>query len=358
MDDTTLQQDIETLGASPIVGSYAGSTVLVTGATGLIGSLAVRAALSWNRGHEEKIRVVALARSAEKARFLFPDDCDGNLRVIIGDIAETIEVDEPIDWISHGASITSSAAFASHPVEVATTELLGTKNVLEIAREKEVDGLVYLSSLEVYGDVPEGHGDVFEEDGVRLDWLRPRNSYPTAKQMCECLCAAYASEYSVPVKIARLAQIFGAGVSPDDQRVFAQFARAAITGEPITLHTPGEGRRCYCYTTDAVEGLLTVLKSGEPGQAYNIANPATYCSVREMAEMVVDRYRESGTELLFDCPEDLASFGFAAPSHVKLSSAKLTALGWEPHVQLPEMYDRLISSMKIAWGNHVDESRS
>ena len=347
MNDAVLKEDIRELGASDAYRVFDSSTVLVTGSTGLIDSLFVKGALSWNEQNAGSIRVIGLARNPEKANRVFADYLDDDaLSIVVSDISKPLCIDEQIDWISHGASLTSSADFARKPVEVALTELDGTRNVLELARANMVKGMVYLSSLEVYGDIPEGHGDVREDDGGVLDRFVPRNSYPAAKQMCETLCAGYASEYGVPVKVARLAQTFGAGVAPDDGRVFAQFARAAIAGAPIVLHTPGAGCRCYCYTSDAVRGLLAILQSGEAGQAYNVANPTTYCSVREMAEMVVARYADTGMTLDFDFPEDLSAFGFAAPSFVKLASDKLESLGWQPEYDLPEMYDRLIASMR------------
>lgn len=81
--------------------------------------------------------------------------------------------------------------------------------------------------------------------------------------MAETMCISYGSEYGVPVKIVRLAQTFGAGVSKDDNRVFAQFSKAVLNGYDIILHTKGETKRNYCYTTDAVRAIFTVLTKGE-----------------------------------------------------------------------------------------------
>jgi len=346
--DEMLRDDIARLGASDAFQPFTDSTLLVTGATGLIGSLMVRGALEWSRSHDQGINVVALARSAQKAARVFADyEGDTRLRIVVGDVSQPIKVDGPVDWISHGASITSSAAFAKNPVEVALTEIDGTRNVLELARRKNVKGVVYLSSLEVYGDIAQDHGQVFEGDSGHLDGLRPRNSYPSAKRLCETLCAAYASEYGVPAKIARLAQTFGAGVDPNDGRVFAYFARQVIAGEDIVMRTPGEGCRCYCYTTDAVEGLLQVLSAGEAGRAYNVANPETYCSARGMAEMVAERFGQGCTTVQFDFPDDVSSYGFASPSFVRMNADALQALGWRPRYGLPEMYERLIESMRM-----------
>ena len=347
--DAMLNDDIVSLGASKAFAPFADSTLLVTGSTGLIGSLMVRGALEWNKAHDRKINVVALARNAQKAAAVFSDyEADGCFRIEIGDVSHPIQIRGPIDWISHGASITSSAAFARTPVEVALTEIDGTRNVLEFARRESVKGVVYLSSLEVYGDIAQDHGEVFEGDSGHLDGLKPRNSYPSSKRMCESLCAAYASEYGVPTKIARLAQTFGAGADPNDGRVFAYFARQVIAGEDIVMRTPGEGCRCYCYTTDAVEGLLHVLSAGEAGCAYNVANPETYCSARDMAEMVAQRFGGGRTSVRFDFPEDVSSYGFASPSFVRMNADALNGLGWHARYGLPEMYGRLIESMKSA----------
>jgi len=347
MQTDVFEQDVALLAACDDFSGLDGSTILVTGSTGLIGTLYVKGLLAWNDAHGGKIRVLALARSQEKAQRLFGSLLEReDLDIVLGDTCNLPQIDEPIDWISHGASITSSQAFAKTPVEVSWTELQGMRNMLELAREKNARGMVYLSSLEVYGDVPEGHGDVREDFCGPLDRFVPRNSYPVAKRMCESLAVSYASEYGVPVKIARLAQTFGAGVSPADTRVFAYFAKCVIAGEDIVMRTPGLGCRCYCYTSDAVRGIVTVLVNGTAGEAYNISNPETYCNVRDMANMVVDTYGEGKTHVVFDIPEDVSSYGFAAPSFVKLNSEKAMALGWEPAFNLQEMYGRLIASLR------------
>lgn len=350
MNDKVLERDISILGSSSAFAPFAGDTILITGATGLIGSTLVKGMLRWNSTHDTPIRIIALARSEDKAIRLFGNyENEENLDVICCDISCLPPIKQDIDWVWHGASITSSAAFAAYPVEVASTELNGTRTVLDLAKTHNVKGMVYLSSLEVYGYIPQDHGEVHERDCGFLDAFETRNSYPCAKRMCECLCYLFASEYTVPVKIARLAQTFGAGVAPDDKRVFAQFAHAVVSGSPIVLHTSGESRRCYCYTTDAIEGAATILSDGNPGEAYNVANQSTYCSVVEMAEMIVGRYPQSGVKIEYDFPEDVSKFGYSKPSFINLNNDKLTSLGWKARYDLPEMYDRLIESMKYAY---------
>ena len=164
--------------------------------------------------------------------------------------------------------------------------------------------------------------------------------------MAEGLCGAYAHEYGVPVKTARLAQTFGAGIPRGENRVFAQFARSIMNGEDIVLHTDGSKAHCYCYTSDAVLGLLTVLLRGVSGEAYNISNQDTFGTIREMAEMLTEKYPQSGSRLVFDIPEDANKFGYAPTSRMLVNSEKLQALGWKAQVNLPEMFERLMGTMR------------
>ena len=266
---------------------------------------------------------------------------------MLGDISEPICYDGDIDYVIHGASPTSSKYFVSHPVETIGAAGDGTRYVLELAKQKQVKGVVYLSSLEVYGTPAEDAGMITEKDYGYIEPLSVRSSYSEGKRIVECLCASYAKEYDVPVKVARLSQTFGAGVAYDDGRVFAEFARCAIEGKNIVLHTEGKTVRTYCYTIDAVTALLTILAKGQAGEAYNVTNMDTAISIYDMAKLVSGILPESNIAVERDIPEDLASFGYNPEMIVKLDSTKLQELGWKATVGLREMYERLIESMSL-----------
>ena len=225
------------------------------------------------------------------------------------------------------------------PVETVVTAFEGTKNVLDLARSKCVRGFLYVSSMEMYGTPDQSNYAVTENDGGYLDTMAVRSSYPEGKRIAETLCCAYASEYGVPVKVARLVQTFGPGIAKTENRVFAQFARAVMEGRPIALKTDGSKAHCYCYTADAVTGLLTVLLRGNVGEAYNVSNEETFMSIREMAEMLTK-----------DVVVELDGAGVYPPSaRMKVVSDKLRALGWRPTVGLREMYSRLMEWMNEAF---------
>lgn len=346
MYDKVLEEDLDLIAGSNLpFEKLSNSTVLVTGATGLIGVSLIRALMRINDVRKTSIRILALIRNRDKAEAIY-----GNLlsrtdiKLVVGDVIEVIEITEKIDFIFHCASVTASKMMVTQPVETLMTSVMGTKNILDLAKEKNCKSVVYLSSMEMYGSFSDNSKEVTEEDLGYINPLKVRSNYPESKRLCENMCIAYLNEYSVPVKIARLAQTFGAGILPGENRVFAQFARSIINGEDIVLHTLGQSDGNYCYTSDAVSALLTILLNGENGEAYNVSNPETYTTISEMAHMVCREFSNGNSHVVFDIPET-NTYGYAADTKMKLNSDKLQSLGWIPKVNLRTAYERLIQSL-------------
>lgn len=328
MNNSIFEEDIKNIINYFDMSVFDGKTILVTGATGLIGKLCVKSLL--NSGYNTQ--VIALVRDEEKAKNIFGES--KRLTYLVQDINQRINTTKRVDYIIHAASTTSSKDFVEKPVETIYTAINGSRNILEFAKNKRLEGMVYLSSLEIYG-VNEKE-NIKEMDYGYIDILNPRSSYSESKKMVETMCISYGTEYGVPVKIARLAQTFGAGVSISDNRVFAQFAKAIINKENIILHTKGETKRNYCYTTDAVRGIFTILTKGENNNAYNVANENSYCSISEMAHLLENEYTKVEYKI------DEVNRGYNPTVKIALNTEKLNALGWEAKVNLKEMFDRLI----------------
>lgn len=339
-----LSEDIQAfVSGFPLVEGLRGKTVLVTGATGLIGSCAVRSLLAMNAFYGLGLHVVAVVRNMEKAFSAFGGP-SRELSFYEYDFAgrKPFCPGRTPFYIIHLASPTASRYFVENPVETLLAGLGGTETVLEYARKVKPGAMVYVSSLEVYGTVYDDGGLLTEDKQGYLDPTDVRSSYPMGKRAAECLCHAYAAEYGVPVRIARLAQTFGAGVSKDDSRVYAQFARDVIANEDIVLHTRGELCRCYCYTTDAVSSLLYLLMAGENGEAYNVANEDTYISILDMARLVCREFNP-GIRPVVELKDGM---GFSPVTKLRLSTEKLRRLGWQPRYGLREMFGRLIEYMR------------
>ena len=339
MNQNILQEDVRQFAEHFEFGEqFRGKSFLITGATGLIGSVLIKCLMELNREKDLGVRIVAIVRNLEKARDIFADDYDkvDFKKMALTDITKE-SIDCPIDYVVHLASPTSSKFFVDRPVETLQTALVGTSTVLEYSKQERVKGMVYASSLEVYGS---NHTEewISEDFQGYVNPTEVRSSYNMGKRASECLCHSYAKEYNVPVMIARFTQVFGAGISAEENRVFAQFARSIIKGEDIVLHTKGDSAKPYCYTTDAVCAILYLLLNGEKGEAYNIANKDSYISIREMAQMVRDEFNPNVRVII----SQNDNMGYAPETQLKLDTCRMEALGWVPRYGLKEMYRRLI----------------
>lgn len=340
----TLAEDIRTLAEQyGGVGELRGKSFLITGATGLIGSCLVRFFQMLNSEYDAGIRIIAVVRNEAKAISMFGSS-DNALSYYVYDFMDTsgFQLDISADYIVHLASPTASRFFVDHPAATMCTVVDGTRLILDYARRCRAKAVVFVSSLEVYGTVTDDSCQLTEPMLGHIDTTDPRSSYPIAKRTAEALCHACFHEYGVPVRIARLAQTFGAGIADDDNRVFAQFARMVVSDGDIILHTAGTLSRCYCYTTDAVDAILCLLLKGNDGEVYNVANEDTYISIMEMAKMVCDTFMPGKHPVVVV----RQGMGYSPVTKLRLSAAKLRSLGWKPRYGLKEMFTRLIASMK------------
>lgn len=326
------------MGGVSLVCSLKDSTILITGASGYIGRNLIRRL----RKEVPSCHIIATVRSLEKAKTLFC--CDEKISMIEADVRYPLSVKEDIEYIIHAASITSSKQFVENPVDTIITTVDGTRNLLELAKQKQVKSMVFLSTMEIYG-APKTDEKITEDSPCYLSSMSVRSSYPESKRLSETICSAYYKQFGVPVKVARLTQTIGPGIPYDDGRVFAEFARSLIEHRDIVLHTRGLTKRSYISINDAVEAILTILSKGISGEAYNVANEETYCSIYEMAELVAKKI--SGNEISVRIEEvDTSQFGYAPILKMNLDTRKLQELGWHPEDSLEKMYKSLILYLK------------
>ena len=321
--------------------------ILVTGATGMLGQNVISTLLKMNDDFSTEIQVVAHARNFDKANKLFAKHMNrSDFELTICDITE-ISLTNKVDYIIHTAGVTGgSKQHVDFPVRTITTALEGTKKVLDLAVEKDCKGVVYLSSLEVYGNTGMNKKEIYEKEGGYIDPLNVRSSYSESKRMCECMCVSYMKQYGIPVYIARLTATFGFGVDYFDNRVFAQFARSVIEKKDIVLKSTGETVRNYCDAEDAARAFLMILANGIPGEAYNIANMNTEISIKNLAIKLIELYPDSGIKLKFELNSDVQKLGYNTTMRNVLNSEKLMDIGWRPIYNLDDMLRRLIKFMK------------
>lgn len=333
-------------------------TIFITGATGLIGYYLVSALVYKNLIANSRIKIIILVRNVDKAKKLFEEQLklDKNLKFIQGDIENIPDIKENIDYIVHGAGPTNSKFFTNNPVETIKIIFNGTMKVLELSRKKCIKKMIYLSTMEVYGSV-QVNEKIDEQHVVNLNTMIARNSYPESKRISENLCASYNAEYEIPVDVLRLTQTFGPGINKNDNRVFAQFIKASIEEKDIILFTEGKTYRSYLYLADAITAILTILLSNKSGEVYNVANEYTYCSIREMADLVANKISLNKIKVLVSLNNTEEVKAFMPQMYMNLDVSKLKKLNWTANKNLEEMYRRTIKSIKLSKERSIHERK-
>ncbi|MBP3818876.1 MAG: NAD(P)-dependent oxidoreductase [Butyrivibrio sp.] len=345
MENPVFSEDMEYIAGVNFVPweKLRGKTLFITGATGLIGFNLISALIYMNLYRNLPLKILALVRNESKARERFADiiATGAPLAFAVGDLEHIPTINEHVDYIIHGGSPTASRYFAEHPVETIQMNLDGARTLLEMAVEKKVESFLFLSSMEVYGSLHREE-KVGEDHESFVNTMNPRSSYPEAKRMIEAMCSSYAAQYNAPAKVIRLTQTFGAGVRREDNRVYAQFMRSGIAHENIVLLTRGGTRHSYLYTADAITAILTVLLKGKAGEAYNAANEESYCSIKEMAELVAKM-----CDVNIMIKESMESSKlYPTELFMNLNVKKLKELSWRANHSLQEMFVRMKTTME------------
>ena len=301
-----------------------GGRVMVTGASGLIGSCLIDMLMLANQ-QGRNFEIYAIGRSKEKLSRRF-NSFDGNPRLhfVEQDIRNPLSVDVEVDYIIHGASNADPRNYSLYPAETMLINLQGTTNVLNYCKVHKSCRLLLLSTFEVYGN--NGKDEYAEDDFGTIDQNQIRSCYPESKRSAEILTRCYVHEYGVNASIARLCSIYGPTMAPDDSKAHAQFVRNALKHKDIVLKSKGEQRRTYCYVIDAVTGLFSVLANGISGEVYNISNEDSIASIAEVAQTDAEI---AGTKVTFSLPDEIEARGFSKPQNCILKNDKLLSLGWK-----------------------------
>lgn len=320
-----------------------GKNVMISGATGLIGSFLVDVLLTKNQ-EGLNCRVYALGRNENRAAKRF-EYWAGNeaLQFIPYDITKPFSGNKPgkVEYVLHLASNTHPMQYAEDPIGTITTNIIGIQNMLDFAAAHETERVAFASSNEIYG---ENRGDVelFQEDYCGyINCNIMRAGYPESKRCGEALCQAYIAQKNLDVVIPRLTRSYGPTMLMSDTKAISQFIRKGINREDIVLKSAGTQFYSYTYVSDAVSGLLTVLLKGKKGEAYNIADARSDITLKELAEMIAEI---AGRKVVFELPDSVEASGYSKATKARLDGSKLQALGWKAQYSIGEGLER---TMKI-----------
>lgn len=324
-----------------------GSSVLVTGASGMLATYMVYFFMYLNETRKYDINVTALVRNEKKAWEKFEDFRDmPYFHLKVQDVCTPITMEEKPEYIIHAAGNASPHFILHDPVGIIAANTTGTVNVLELARKSGTKKVLYTSTREVYGKMPDGTEEIHEETFGSLDPMEFRACYPESKRMAETICQSYYHQYQVPFTAVRIAHSYGPGMTiNNDGRVMADFISDIVNNRDIVLKSTGDAERACCYITDAVAGMLFALLDGEAGEAYNIANETEPLPIREVAGMLTGLFPERGRKVVFDIPETMSA-GYSKMGRTRLNTEKLEKMGWTCKVPLKEGLKRTVKSFE------------
>ena len=318
-------------------------TVMITGASGMVGSYMLYVLLMLNDEKHYGIKVDAVMRNVNK----LPEEVRNreDVNVVVADVTKDIPDVGDIDYIIHAASPASPLIMQNQPVETIAANTIGTFKTMELAKEKNAEGYLFISSREIYGQPDEGQEFFYENTYGFVDQLNPRSCYSEGKKAAETMCVCFHEEYGLNTKIARLAHTYGPGMSIYDGRVQADFLKNVYHNEDIVLKSEGTAVRTYTYIADAIAGMYRILLDSED-IVYNIGNEAGKVSIRDLAEILVSIYPERGLKLVFDIPEG-GTKGTAPYTLGILSSEKLRKLGWNPKYSVKDGFKRTLEYLEL-----------
>lgn len=339
-----LEDDLKTIIAEDLSWEkLKNKTVMITGASGMVGSYMLYVLLILNDEKHYGIKVDAVMRNVNK----LPEEVRNreDVNVVVADVTKDIPDVGDIDYIIHAASPASPLIMQNQPVETIAANTIGTFKTLELAKEKNAEGYLFISSREIYGQPDEGQEFFYENTYGFVDQLNPRSCYSEGKKAAETMCVCFHEEYGLNTKIARLAHTYGPGMSIYDGRVQADFLKNVYHNEDIVLKSEGTAVRTYTYIADAIAGMYRILLDSED-IVYNIGNEAGKVSIRDLAEILVSIYPERGLKLVFDIPEG-GTKGTAPYTLGILSSEKLRKLGWNPKYSVKDGFKRTLEYLEL-----------
>lgn len=307
---------------------FRNKSILITGATGLIGSTIIDLLLVANNKFELNMKIYALSRDIglieKRFKSIFSIE---TLKPVKYDANESLNIDnhENINYIIHAASNASPNLYNEYPIETMKTNFIGMMNLLDYACQQNECKVLYVSSSEVYGQI-NGVLPLAEGDYGRVDILNPRSSYASSKRATETLCASYFKERGINTIITRPGHIFGPSAKLSDNRVSSLFVREVLQGGDIVMKSRGSQIRSYTYSLDCSLAILFSLVYGNSGEAYNISNSDSIITIREMAEIIA---KVAKKRVIFDLATKKETANFNPMQNASLNSEKLENLGWK-----------------------------
>lgn len=306
----------------------AGKSLLLTGATGLIGTMIVDVLMKKNRDENLNVTIYATGRNENIAAQRFSDYWDDkNFHFVKMNVNEPIAQNFSVNFIIHAASNNQNFLFSTDPVNTIMANILGTYNLMEFGVKNNIERFLFVSSGDSYGKPLNPDDDFDEKYCGYIDCNTLRAGYLEGKRAGESLCNAYIEQHGIDAVIARPCRIYGGTMRLDDTKAMSEFIMNGVRGENIVLKSEGLPKFSYIYVADCVTGIFYTFLKGKCGEAYNIADSSEILTLREIAEYISEL---CGTKVIFELPSEVQAKGFSNAARAVLINEKLRGLGWTP----------------------------
>jgi UDP-glucuronate decarboxylase len=284
MLSSDIDEIINRIGSS--VNELSNKHILITGGCGFLGRYFNRVLEALNRDVFEKPCEVTiidnLITAGEEGNKTPVSD---HISFLKHDITLPIKPDKPVDYILHAAGIASPFYYRAFPLETLDVATLGTRNILELAKEFH-SRILFFSSSEIYGDPDPRFVPIQESYRGNVTCQGPRACYDESKRLGETLCYVYHEKFGINTGTVRPFNVYGPGMQEKDYRVLPNFASRIKGGLPLNVYGNGDQTRTFCYITDAIVGFFLALVKGVPGGAYNIGNPTPEISMIDLVKTI------------------------------------------------------------------------
>lgn len=272
----------------PAARALEGSTILITGGSGFIGSYLVATIDKLNSKHfKVPCKVISVDNHiVGKENNLLKVIDSGHIKNINHDVRKPFDIEGPVEYIISAAGVASPVYYKKFPIETIEGTVYGVRNALEIAGKKNSKSFLYFSSSEIYGDPDPKFMPTPESYKGNVSSTGDRSCYDESKRVGESLCMAHYKVHGTPIKIVRPFNVFGPGMSGKDYRVVPTFISQGNMGKDLTVHDKGSQTRTFCYVTDAVTGFFKVLLSESSGEVYNVGNDNDEINMKALADLI------------------------------------------------------------------------
>ena len=307
VNDPIFSEDLKTIAdriGNKAIGLLEGKTLLITGGSGFLGRYIVATLLLLNKNYLIRPCKIISVDNYITSKKEETKVAEKYLKHIKADVTKPSKIKGHIDYIIHAAGIASPIYYKKYPLETIDVAVIGTRNMLELAKKKMVKSILFFSSSEIYGNPDKEAIPIQETYNGNVSPTGPRACYDESKRLGETLCMIYFNLFKTPIKIVRPFNIYGPGMKIDDYRVIPSFIAAALQGKNIPVHSSGQQTRAFCYITDATVGFFKVMLQGYYGHVYNVGNDKTEITMNALAKTINKILNDKAEIKNIDYPEN------------------------------------------------------